>query len=61
MKVRFCGETGATTLIHGRVYDVISISIEKDWYRIADEDEDDDASDIPGYLYPSNLFEIVEE
>jgi hypothetical protein len=59
MKIRFLGETGATTLVHGKVYDVISI--EDGWYRIIDEDEDDDASGIPGYLYPPNLFEIVED
>lgn len=39
-------------LTHGKVYDVISI--EKDWYRILDDTNDD-------YLYPPNIFEIVEE
>lgn len=46
-------------LIKGKVYDVLSV--EKTWYRIKDEDPDDDDSEIPGYLYPPNLFEIVEE
>lgn len=58
MKVRFIGETGVTTLIHGKIYDVLSV--ERGWYRIADEDDDDD-DDMPGYLYPPKLFEIVEE
>lgn len=58
MEVKYLGETGITTLIHGKIYEVIGI--EKDWYRIIDEDEDDD-SDIPGYLYPPELFEIVDE
>ena len=40
MKVRFTGKTGAATLIHGKVYDVLSV--ERGWYRIVDEDNDDD-------------------
>lgn len=59
MKVKFLGQTGVTTLINGKVYEVIGI--ENDWYRIIDEDGDDDDSDLPGYLYPPELFEIVEE
>ena len=39
-------------LIYGKVYDVISV--EEDWYRIIDESEED-------YIYPPELFEIVEE
>ena len=35
----------------GKVYEVLSV--EKGWYRIVDESEDD-------YLYPPELFEIVE-
>ena len=46
-------------MIQGKIYDVLDV--EEGWYRIVDEDEDDDASNIPGYLYPPNLFEIVEE
>ena len=34
-----------------KIYDVISI--EKDWYRIIDDSGED-------YLYPPELFEIVE-
>ena len=37
---------------NGKVYDVISI--EKGWYRIMTELDDD-------YLFPPELFEIVEE
>ena len=59
MKVKFLGETGASTLIRGKVYDVIGV--EKEWYRIIDEDGADDDDDIPGYLYPPELFEIVED
>ena len=59
MKVEFLGNTGATTLINGKVYEVISV--EQGWYRIIDEDQDDDDSDVPGYLYPPELFKIVED
>ena len=59
MKVRFMGTTGVTTLIHGKVYNVIGI--EDGWYRIIDEDTDDDDSGLPGYLYPPKQFEVVEE
>ena len=38
-------------LIYGKIYDVISI--EKDWYRIIDNSNED-------YLYPPELFEVVD-
>lgn len=59
MKVKFLGQTGVATLIQGKIYEVIGI--EEGWYRIIDEDEDDDDAEIPGYLYPPALFEVVEE
>ena len=42
-------------------YDVTAV--ENGWYRIVDEDsEENPYEDIPsGYLYPPELFEIVEE
>ena len=45
-------DTVVDVLIQGKVYDVISI--EKGWYRIMTELDDD-------YLFPPELFEIVEE
>lgn len=51
MKVKYIGKTSSLGLINGKIYSVISI--EKDWYRIIDESEED-------YLYPPELFEIVE-
>ena len=51
MKVRYLEETTFLELTHDRVYEVLSI--EKEWYRIVDDSEDD-------YLYPPELFEIVE-
>ena len=38
-------------LVCGKIYDVISI--EKDWYRIVDNSNED-------YLYPPELFEVVD-
>lgn len=61
MKVRFLGESDPLMLMNGKVYDVVAV--EDGWYRIEDEDSDanpyDDAP--PGYLYPPELFEIVED
>ena len=51
MKVRYLEETTFLELTYDRVYEVLSI--EKEWYRIVDDSEDD-------YLYPPELFEIVE-
>lgn len=64
MKVRYVGGKyingeEPADLIKGKVYDVLSV--EMGWYRIIDEDPDDDDSEVPGYLYPPQLFEIVEE
>jgi hypothetical protein len=39
-------------LTHDEIYEVISI--EKDWYRIVDDTDED-------YLYPPEEFEIVEK
>jgi len=39
-------------LDYGKIYEVISV--EKDWYRIVDNSDED-------YLYPPELFEVVEE
>lgn len=52
MKVRWLGETDLVGLINGKTYDVISV--EKGWYRIVDESDED-------YLYPPELFEIIEK
>ena len=58
MKVKYLGGDEDVDLIPGKVYDVLSV--EKEWYRIIDEDSNDDASIAPGYLYPPNMFEIVD-
>jgi hypothetical protein len=52
MKVKFLGESDPLELTSGKVYDVLSV--EKDWYRIVDETGED-------YLYPPEIFEIIEE
>lgn len=52
MKVKYIGETSPLSLTYGEIYDVISV--EKEWYRIVDNSEED-------YLYPPDEFEILEE
>lgn len=51
MKMRFLGKTSPNGLTNDEIYE--DISIEKKWYRIIDNSGED-------YLYPPNLFEIIE-
>lgn len=51
MKVKYTGETSFLELTHDKVYKVLSV--EKDWYRIVDDSDDD-------YLYPPDEFEVIE-
>ncbi|MGN1370045.1 MAG: hypothetical protein ACI4WX_14345 [Aristaeellaceae bacterium] len=51
MKVKYIGKADIVALEKGKVYNVIAI--EKGWYRIMTELDDD-------YLFPPNQFEIVE-
>lgn len=53
MKVKYTGTKYLDTAFEkDKVYDVISV--EKDWYRIMTELDED-------YLFPPECFEIVEE
>lgn len=52
MKVKFKQQKETLDLIVGKIYKVLSV--EKGWYRIVDESDED-------YLYPPELFEIVEK
>lgn len=52
IKIKYNGETSFLELTHNKIYDVISV--EKGWYRIIDDSGED-------YLYPPELFEIVEQ
>lgn len=52
MKVKYLGEWDTIALEDGKVYNVMSI--EKGWYRIMTELDED-------YLFPPKLFEIVED
>ena len=52
MKVKWLGKTDFLVLTNNKIYDVISI--ESGWYRIIDDSDED-------YLYPPDMFEIVEE
>lgn len=50
MKVKYINETDVS-LTNGKVYEVLSI--ERGWYRIVDDTEED-------YLFSPEEFEIVE-
>jgi len=52
MKVRYLGKVDTIALEKDKVYDVLSI--EKGWYRIMTESDED-------YLFPPEQFEITEE
>ena len=54
MKVRYIKDSIPLELTKGKIYSVLAI--EKGWYRIVIDDPI--AED---YLYPTNLFEAVEE
>lgn len=51
MKVKFIDEGSSLSCLKGKIYEVLSI--ERKWYRIIDETDED-------YLYPPECFEIVE-
>ena len=51
MIVKYIGRSDPLTLLNGKEYEVLSV--EREWYRIVDEMEED-------YLYPPQWFEIVE-
>lgn len=52
MKVKYIGENDPLALLTDKVYEVLSV--EKGWYRIVDETNED-------YLYPPELFEMVKQ
>ena len=52
MKVRYIAHLDDIDLTEGAIYKVLSI--EKNQYRIVDDSDDD-------YLYPPDLFEVVED
>lgn len=63
MKAKFLGETDVLSLTCGEIYDILSVELGPDdskWFRVVLEDDDDDESGLPGYLYPAEDFEIVE-
>ncbi len=62
MKVKYLGEPDPVGLRQGNVYDVLEISEKiKGWYRIVTEYDEEEEGYPPGYLYPPEDFEIVEE
>ena len=50
-RVKYIGETNPITLTNGNIYNVLSV--ERGWFRIVDSTGED-------YLYPPELFEIIE-
>lgn len=52
MKVKYTGASDTMAFEKDKVYDVMSI--EKGWYRIMTELDED-------YLFPPEQFEIIEE
>ena len=58
MKIKYIGQTSPLELTHGKVYEVIAI--ENGWYRIVDDSGSEPGEELPGYLYPADLFEIAE-
>lgn len=51
MKVKYIGQSGVS-LTNGKIYEVLSV--EETWYRLIDDTDED-------YLFPPDVFEIVEE
>ena len=52
MRVMYLGENDPLSLLYGKIHDVISV--EKDWYRIVDETDEDS-------LYLPQLFKIITQ
>lgn len=52
MKVKYIGENDPLGLLTDKEYDVLSV--EKGWYRIVDETNED-------YLFPPELFKIIKQ
>ena len=52
MKVRYISDYETLALTKGKVYDVMSV--EKGWYRIMTELDED-------YLFPPHMFEVIKE
>mgnify|MGYP004586127485 FL=1 len=50
MQARYLGQTDFLVLMHGKLYE--GLSVERGWYRIIDDSGED-------YLYPPDCFEIV--
>lgn len=59
MKVKFLGESNPCVLLNGKVYECLGI--EEDCYRVIDEEGIDEDEELHGYLYPTEMFEVVEE
>lgn len=52
MKAKYIGETAPLELTNGKIYSILSV--EKGWYRVLDDTGED-------YLYPPDMFEVINE
>lgn len=52
MRAKYVGKTNFLVLTHGKLYEILSV--EKDWYRVINDSGED-------YLYPPELFELLED
>jgi hypothetical protein len=59
MKVKFLGESDPCVMINGKIYECLGE--EHDCYRVIDEEGFDEDEELQGYLYPKEMFEVVEE
>ena len=59
MKVKFIGKSNPCIMLNGKVYECLGT--ECGFYRVIDEEGIDEDEELQGYLYPKELFEIVEE
>ena len=52
MKVKYTGKPDTLAFEKGKIYEVMSV--EKGWFRIMTELEED-------YLFPPDVFEVIED
>lgn len=58
MKVKYVGKSDPCALIYGAVYECLGE--ENGYYRVVDEEGEDETADVQGYLYEKDFFVIVD-
>ncbi|MCC8160338.1 MAG: hypothetical protein LIO53_03340 [Oscillospiraceae bacterium] len=59
MKVKYLGESQSCCLLKDKIYECLDE--EDGFFRIIDEEGYDEDEEIQGHLYPTELFETVDE